>query len=286
MTTAGNQPKLTSPSQVRAWIEQQGFLPSKVLGQNFLIDENILRIMVDAAEVGDDDGVMEVGPGLGVLTSPLLEKASRLVAVEKDRRLAAHLGEVFRNHPRFALVNADALEVDIGALKREHRLSRFVSNLPYSVGSRVLVECFKLADGFERLVVTVQLEVAERLAARPDSSDYGLLSVWAQMDNDVRILKRVAHSCFYPRPQVTSAIVVMKRTSGRRAALPDPGRFDAVIKHAFSRRRKQLGTMLTSFRHPGARHVPSEAAVHAGIDPKRRPETLSVDEWIRLDAAL
>ncbi len=277
-------PKLTSPTQVRAWIEANQFLPSKVLGQNFLIDGNILRIMVETAAIGPDDGVLEVGPGLGVLTGPLSEAAARLVAVEKDPRLADHLADAFRDHPSVTLVRGDALATDLGALKREHRLSRFVSNLPYSVGSRVLVDCFQLPDGFDRLVVTVQLEVAERLAARPGTSDYGLLAVWAQLDHDARIVKRVAHGCFYPRPQVTSAIVELVRTRARRAALPVPARFDALIKHAFSQRRKQLGTTLASFRHPAA-PAAADAAPRAGIDPTRRPETLAVDEWIALDAA-
>ena len=281
-----DRPKLTSPSQVRAWIEAQQFLPSKVLGQNFLIDENILRIMVDSAEVGPDDGVLEVGPGLGVLTDPLTLAAARVVAVEKDKRLAAHLGEVLREKSNLTLINRDALEVDFAELKQAHGLSRFVSNLPYSVGSRILVECFKLAEGFDRLVVTVQLEVAERLAAKPDTPDYGLLSVWAQLDYEVKIAKRVAHSCFYPRPQVTSAIVVLKKTRARRAGLPNPARFDALIKHTFSMRRKQLGTSLSSFRFSGLTQSPAEAAMRAGLDPKRRPETLTVDEWVQLDAGL
>jgi len=281
-----DRPKLTSPSQVRAWIEAQQFLPSKVLGQNFLIDENILNIMVDSTEVGPEDGVLEVGPGLGILTEPLMEKAARVVAVEKDKRLAAHLADVFKDKKNLTLVNRDALEVDIGLLKTTHQLNRFVSNLPYSVGSRILVECFKLAESFDRLVVTVQLEVAERLAARPDTVDYGLLSVWAQLDYEAKIAKRVAHSCFYPRPQVTSAIVVLKKTQSRRAALPNPARFDALIKHTFSMRRKQLGTSLSSFRFSGLTQSPANAASLAGIDPKRRPETLTVSEWIQLDGVL
>jgi 16S rRNA (adenine1518-N6/adenine1519-N6)-dimethyltransferase len=284
--TMNDHPKLTSPSQVRAWIEARQFLPSKVLGQNFLIDENILRIMIDSTEVAPDDGVLEVGPGLGILTEPLAEKAARVVAVEKDKRLAAHLAEVFKEQSKLTLINNDALDINLGELKKEHQLNRFVSNLPYSVGSRILVECFKLLDGFERLVVTVQLEVAERLAARSDTSDYGLLSVWAQMDYEVKIAKRIAHSCFYPRPQVTSAIVVLKKNHARRQALPDPARFDALIKHAFSQRRKQLGTSLSSFRYSGLTSSPAEAAVRADLDPKRRPETLTVDDWIKLDASI
>jgi 16S rRNA (adenine1518-N6/adenine1519-N6)-dimethyltransferase len=276
------RPKLTRPSEVRAWIESRQFLPSKLLGQNFLIDENILRIMVDAGEISPEDGVMEVGPGLGILTEPLMERAGRLVAVEKDKRLAAHLGEAFGSRENFTLITSDALDVSIGEIKQQHRLNIFISNLPYSVGSRILVECFKLADGFDRLVVTVQLEVAERLAALPNTSDFGLLSIWAHLDYDVKIAKRVAHSCFYPRPQVTSAIVVMQRTRRRRAAIARPDLFDALIKHTFSHRRKQLGTTMQRFSFAGIKDDPAGAPARVGIDPTRRPETLTVDEWLLL----
>lgn len=280
------RPKLTRPSEVRAWIEARQFLPSKVLGQNFLIDENILRIMLDAAEVGKTDGVLEVGPGLGILTEPLMERSGRVVAIEKDKRLGAYLNETFGNRPDFTLIKSDALEVSLAEIKQQYKLNRFVSNLPYSVGSRILVECFKLIDGFERIVVTVQLEVAERLAAGPNTKDYGLLGVWAHLDYDVKITKRVAHSCFYPRPQVTSAIVVLRRMQNRRAALPNPDLFDAVIKHAFSQRRKQLGAIMQHFHYTGIKVDPGRAPVRAGIDPARRPETLTVDDWILLTGVL
>lgn len=268
---------LTSPSGVRAWIAEHGFLPSKVLGQNFLIDGNILRIMVDAAEIGDGDRVLEVGPGLGIVTELLAAQAQHVVAIEKDRRLFHHLVTAFAEQPALTLMHADALDVNLGELIRAHHLNKMVANLPYSVGSRIMVELFMLPHGLDRMVITVQREVAERMGARVDTAEYGLLSIWAQLDYEVKVVKRISPSCFHPRPQVTSAIVALRRAHERRCALRDPALFDRLLKHAFSRRRKQIGTILNGFHHQGA-----PALARAGIDPMRRPETIGVTEWVTL----
>jgi len=277
---------LRRPSEVQAWINEKQFKPSKVLGQNFLIDDNILRIMVESARVGPGDRIMEIGPGLGMVTAALLEKASCVVAVEKDLRLAAHLKELMGGHPAFQLVVSDALQAPLARLVHDHRLNKMISNLPYSVGSRVLVDCCMLPDPFEQMVITVQLEVAERLAAKVNTPDYGLLTIWAQLDYDVSIARRIAPSCFHPRPQVTSAIVVMKRNHRRRHQLRNSRLFDALIKHAFSRRRKQMGSILAGFSDKDLQ-CPGPAALSAAhVDAKRRPETLTVEEWIRLADAM
>lgn len=273
---------LRRPSEVQAWISEKQFKPSKVLGQNFLIDDNILRIMLDSAQVAPGDRILEIGPGLGMVTASLLDKAACVVAVEKDLRLAAHLRDVLADHPAFSLVESDALQAPLAQLVKEHRLNKMISNLPYSVGSRVLVDCCMLPEPFEQIVVTVQLEVAERLAAKVNTPDYGLLTIWAQLDYEVSIAKRIAPSCFHPRPQVTSAIVVMKRNHRRRQSLRDPKLFDALIKHAFSRRRKQMGSIISGFHGQGIRESGPASLAKSGIDAKRRPETLTVEEWIRL----
>jgi len=276
------RPKLTRPSEVRSWISAQQFLPSKVLGQNFLIDENILRIMLDTAELSETDHVLEIGPGLGILTEPMMDKAGQVVAIEKDKRLAAHLTDAYTSRENFTLITNDALQVNFNELKDRHRLNKLVSNLPYSVGSRLLVEAFMMTAGFDLMVVTVQLEVGQRLAANVNTSDYGLLSIWAQLDYDARVIKHISPACFFPRPQVTSAIVLLRKTHRRRAALKNIPLFDALIKHAFSRRRKQMGTIMDSFHFPGNINGSDALLVESGIEPTRRPETITPNEWIKL----
>jgi 16S rRNA (adenine1518-N6/adenine1519-N6)-dimethyltransferase len=274
-------PKLTSPSGVRAWIAEREFLPSRVLGQNFLIDENILRIMVDAAKLCPEDRVLEIGPGLGIVTAPLIEQAEKVVAIEKDKRLFEHLASAFASEAKLDLICADALHAGLEGIIAEKRINKMVANLPYSVGSRIMVELFQLPRGLDTMVITVQLEVAERICAKVNTPDYGLLSIWAQLDYDARITKRISPSCFHPRPQVTSAIVTLQRTRDNRTTLRDARLFDRLIKHAFSKRRKQIGTILGGFHANGA-----AALASAAIDPMRRPETIEVREWIALADAL
>lgn len=284
--TDSPQPKLTSLSDIKTWIHESGFTPSKVLGQNFLIDGNILRIMMETGQISSGDRVLEVGPGLGVLTQELVARAKTVLAVEKDKRLAEHLVTRLENPGNLTLIKEDALHIDLQEVKRQHHLNKLLSNLPYSVGSRILVNAFMLEDGFDIIAVTVQLEVAERLAAECGTGDYGLLSIWAQLDYEVTIAKRVSPSCFYPRPTVTSAIVSMKRTRRRRASLSNADFFDALIKNAFSKRRKQIGTILNGFNDPRLIADTKEALVKTGIESSRRPETISATEWIALAEAL
>lgn len=300
--------RLTSPTEVRAWLARMDFKPSRVLGQNFLVDANILRILLDAADVTKDDTVLEIGPGLGVLTGPLLERAGRVVAIEKDARLHAHLAETLGGAPNLALLHADALDVltarrartvppadgtlsltatepAVRSRERERAeahgslalpatggaFNKVVANLPYSVGSRILVELFQPPYRPDIIVVTVQREVADRLAARPGTKDYGVLGIFAQLDYDVAILKKISRTCFVPPPQVESAIVALRRRARREMELHDERDFRSLVKACFSHRRKQLGSL-----------AGSEALARAGIDPTRRPETLSVAEWCAL----
>lgn len=258
---------LTRPSEVRALLTDLDFHPSKSLGQNFLIDANILNIMLETAEVSGNDVVVEIGPGLGVLTGPLADRARRLVAIEKDKRLHAYLSQELISRTNVDLILSDAMDVDISALGA----TKVVANLPYSVGSRLLMNIFMAQEIPEKIVVTVQLEVADRLVAQPGSKDYGLLSVWAQLKYAVNIRKVISPTCFHPPPQVKSAIVEMARREPP-VSLTRPDVFRDLVKRSFSHRRKQMGTILKD----------PTALATAGIDPRARPENLSVDDWVRL----
>ena len=271
----------TSPSDVRAWCQARGFHPNKTLGQNFLIDRNILEAIV--AETGAREGsrVLEVGPGLGVLTEGLLRRGARVTAVEKDPALAAWLREsLCKEFPdTLELHEGDALEADWGTLLAQG-FDAFASNLPYSVGTRILMELLGYDNAPARLVMLVQREVADRLAAPPNSPDRGTASVWAQLDYDVRVARLVKPACFWPPPEVTSAVVTMTRHE--RSTLDAPGKtfLRALVKQVFTQRRKQLGTVLRKAPEP-FRNLNPEAA---GIDPTRRAETLSLSEWEALAA--
>ena len=288
---------LTSPSQVKAWCIENGFHPNKVLGQNFLIDQNALKAIVDAGlegletrdlRPGDDvlrlpPHVLEIGPGLGVLTEEMLKRGCRVTAIEKDPVLAARLAESLGNPEGLTVVSADALDwiaqnyqtsqtsqtlqtlQTPQTLQNLQTFSCMISNLPYQAGTRILLELVK-ARQLKSMTVLVQTEVAERLAAGPGSKTRGLAGVWAQLDYDVKIVRKVAASCFWPRPEIGSSVVRLDRHD-RNVCLSDEERdlFHRLTKQAFEHRRKQLGSIFKDL-----------------IQSTARAEELGNEDWIQL----
>lgn len=253
---------LTSPSQVKAWCIENEFHPNKVLGQNFLIDRNALLAIVDAGLAGwtRGDKVLEIGPGLGVLTEEMLNRGARVVAVEKDPVLAVRLKESLGSPQNLEVVSGDALEV---VLPEDCEI--MVSNLPYQAGTRILLELVKKRQ-MKSMTVLVQSEVAERLAAGAGGKTRGLAGVWAQLDYDVRIVRKVAASCFWPRPEIGSSVVRLDHHD-RNVALSSEERdlFHRLTKQAFEHRRKQLGSIFRDL-----------------IQSTARAEELSNEDWIDL----
>ena len=264
---------LTSPSQVKAWCIENGFHPNKVLGQNFLIDQNALKAIVDAGLEGmRDEGrgmrVLEIGPGLGVLTEEMLKRGCEVVAIEKDPVLAARLKESLGNPEGLTVIEGDALEWiarDMRPETEDANFDRMISNLPYQAGTRILLDLVKARE-LKSMTVLVQTEVAERLVAQEGSKTRGLAGVWAQLDYDVRIVRKVAASCFWPRPEIGSSVVRLDRHD-RNLALSDEERrlFHRLTKQAFEHRRKQLGSIFKDM-----------------IQSTARAEELSNEDWINL----
>ncbi|MBN1669563.1 MAG: ribosomal RNA small subunit methyltransferase A [Kiritimatiellae bacterium] len=279
---AARTTKLTRPSDVRALLAQAGISPRKALGQNFLIDANIVDIILAAADIGHGDCVLEIGPGLGVLTERLLATAQRVIAVEKDAALCAQLRARLAGRANIELICADVLRADLPGILAAG-VTRVVANLPFSVGSRILVELTRAAARPPRIVVTVQREVAERMAAAPGSKDYGLLSVWVQIAYAVALRKHVSPACFHPRPAVWSTVVILAEPPGGVRPCVPAG-FHALTKAAFSQRRKQLANALgaapPSVRVSG--QAVHDALARLGLDPRARPGDLSPAQWLAL----
>jgi len=278
---------LTSPSQVRKLLGDLGIRASKALGQNFLVDKNILDILVHAADLSRKDRVLEVGPGLGTVTGRLLDGAGRVVAVEKDRRLHAFLETELGNEERLELLCGDVLDLDFNRAPLRG-LNKVVSNLPYSSGSRILAEMARATRPPGSVIVTVQREVAARLAACPRSKDYGLLSVWMQLVYDVEPVKTGSPGCFWPKPEVASTIVRMTR---RKTRLPGKAAREAIqnlAKTAFTHRRKQLATILSrAGRYPAIDlGAANDLLRDLDVPSRARPEDLSIEEWCRVAHAL
>ena len=270
---------LTSPSQVKAWCIENGFHPNKVLGQNFLIDRNALEVIVDAGLAGIERKsgmvILEIGPGLGVLTEEILKRGCSVTAVEKDPVLAARLAESLGNPPNLSVVKADALDWiedaagENGETCSAQTFDAMVSNLPYQAGTRILLELVQRRE-IPSMTVLVQTEVAERLAAKEGSKTRGLAGVWAQLDYDVKIVRKVAASCFWPRPEIGSSVVTLTRHN-RNVALSAMERdvFRRLTKKAFEHRRKQLGSIFKDL-----------------IQSSLRAEELTNEDWIKLSKGI
>ena len=274
------QPILTRPSEVRALLAQLDFRPARILGQNFLIDRNILNILLREADVQPDDAVLEVGPGLGVLTAALLDTVKTVTAVEKDKRLAAYLRERFADAPSLHLIQADILDCDLPALLAAPE-TKLVANLPYAIAARLLVELTALTTPPPCIVVTIQREVAERLTATPGMKDYGLLAILLQRLYDIQTVKHVTPSCFWPPPEVQSSIVKLtRRAQPLGGTATDAAALRSLVRHAFSQRRKTLGRSLRGFLVD-----PSAALKAADIPPAARAEEIPPEKWVTLSTA-
>ena len=263
---------LYAPSTVRDLLNKYSLRADKAFGQNFLIDGNVLRAIAEAGEVGAEDTVLEIGPGLGVLTRELAARAKRVVSVELDARLLPVLAETVGGLPNVEVVHEDGLRYDLDALPAG---SLLVANLPYNVATPIIMRALESLR-FKRLVFLVQKEVAQRLVARPGDAAFGALSLRVQHYGTAAIVRDIKPSAFFPAPEVTSSLV---RLSVDPAAKADPATF-ALIEHAFRHRRKTLHKNLTMAGF-GKKEV-LEALGVLELDGRVRAEKLTLTDFRRL----
>ncbi len=278
------------PSAVRQLLRDLDFRPRKTLGQNFLVDRNVRQAHLDAAGINGEDVVLEIGPGLGALTEGLISHAGAVIAVEKDPRLYDYLSRRLSGAGNLTLIHADMLDLDPGALRSGDgaAVTRVVANLPYAAGSRILVLLMQSPDPPVAMHVTVQLEVAERLCAEPDSESYGMLSCWAQRCYTVKRVRRISPGCFYPEPEVVSAIVAFTRHAEHHLSRESERIFYALTKFAFGQRRKQLVSSLgrAAVQIRCDRKALETFLDARGLSPKARPEQLGAGHWCALATAI
>ena len=260
--------------EIKETLERAGVLPSKQLGQNFLIDPNMARWIVAQLEATEDDAVVEVGPGTGSLSEHLVGKVRRLILIEFDGRLAASLAERFRGEPTVEVHHADGAKFD-GRTLFKHRQLKFLGNLPYSSGGAILKNLLSRPHPFERAVVMLQKEVIDRLAATPGTKDYGILSLRTQTDWVVEPLRSVPPEAFYPQPRIDSCVAMLRpRSSGLPAF--DHRLFDELIRRGFAQRRKQLKKQLPDGT------AWEEIAAALGVPVTARAEELNLARWVEL----
>lgn len=258
--------------------------PRKRFGQHFLADQSIAERIVALVQPLPGDLVLEIGPGRGALTQRLAARVGRLVAVEIDRDLVAYLRQRLAG-PDFRLIEGDVLDLDLGQLLREEGRERLlvVGNLPYNITAPLLFGLLEQADQVRTAILMVQQEVARRLAARPGTKDYSLLTVLLSLRAQVHTRIQVAPGAFRPVPQVYSTVVEVQFEPARYP-VRDERIFGRLVRTAFGQRRKMLRNSLLGLC-AGQREELEERAAAAGIDPSRRPETLSLKEFGRLSDA-
>ncbi|HXF83285.1 MAG TPA: 16S rRNA (adenine(1518)-N(6)/adenine(1519)-N(6))-dimethyltransferase RsmA, partial [bacterium] len=277
---------LASPEGIARLLRAHGIRLQRRLGQHLLVSRPVLDRLLDLAALSGREGVLEIGAGVGTLTAALAPLAARVTAIEFDRALLPALRDTTAPLANVTVIQGDALALDLAALAAGLPAPRrVVSNLPYNIAAPLILRLLERRLGFDRLVLTVQREVAERLAAPPASRSYGALSVAVQYRATVALAMRVPPAAFYPRPEVESAIVLLEVRERPPVAVADEAWFFRVVRAAFAQRRKTLRNAVA-----GALAVPpatvEAAARTAGIDPRRRGETLTLDDFARFADAL
>lgn len=262
-------------------LEEYDIVPRKSLGQNFLHDPNMLDKIVSIAELTPNDLVLEVGPGTGLLTERIAKVAKQLTSIEVDERLQPLLEKIVAQHPNLTIRYQDILTLDINKLY-ENQPYVVVANLPYYITSAIIRHFLESDHRPHRLVLTMQMEVAERLIAMPD--DMSILSVSIQFFGHPQIAARLKPSVFWPRPEVDSAVVRIDTYDNPTVDVPDNQTFFRVVRAGFGQKRKQLKNSLASGLGLNADQTTAMFDT-SKIDPRRRAETLTLEEWAQLTRA-
>ncbi len=281
---------LSNPSELKSVIEKHGFSFSKSLGQNFLIDKNVLSTIVEKSGVNKDVAVLEIGPGAGVLTRELAERAKKIVAVEIDKSLIPLLSYTLSDFDNAKVINEDILKVDLEKLFQEEFAGLsviVVANLPYYITTPVIMRLLEFDKKISSITVMVQKEVAHRMAAKPGGKDYGALSVAVQFYSEPEIIIEASPSCFMPQPKVSSTVIKMNIFKEDKYIVSNKDFFFKLVKSAFGQRRKTLVNALSNSPYISVEKDKITGALKdMELDERIRGEKLSIEEFIKLSDIL
>lgn len=275
--------KLSNPQKTIEILQKYQFVFQKRFGQNFLIDPHVLEKIMAAAQIGPEDCVLEIGPGIGTMTQYLAERAARVVAVEIDEGLIPILQETLKDYGNVTLIRADILKIDIKELAQEYgggRPFKVVANLPYYITTPIVMGLLEGDAPVESITVMVQKEVADRMQAGPGSKDYGALSLAVQYYADPYIAANVPPNCFIPRPNVGSAVIRLTRHAVPPVHVEDPALLFRIIRASFNQRRKTLVNSLNNSQELACtKEEAAQALEYLGLGPSVRGEALTLEEF-------
>lgn len=271
-------------------IQKYDFAFQKKFGQNFLIDGRVLDKIIDAADIGKEDCVLEIGPGIGTLTSRLAEAAGQVIAVEIDKNLIPILGDVLSEYDNITILNEDILKVDIPALVEEKNAGKpikVVANLPYYITTPIIMGLFESNVPIDNITVMVQKEVAQRMQVGPGTKDYGALSLAVQYYAEPYIVANVPQNCFIPRPNVGSAVIRLTRHQEKPVMVKDEQHMFRLVRAAFNQRRKTLQNALHNMPELNlSKEQVVEALEKMGLPATVRGEKLTLEEFAKLSDLL
>ena len=266
-------------------IKKYGFKMTKSLGQNFLINENILDNIIESANIKNNDVVLEIGTGIGTLTQRLCEKAKKVVAVEIDKNLIPILNETLSDYDNISIINKDILKTDINEELKNlsiHQKIKVVANLPYYITTPIIMKVLEDKVDVDCMVLMLQKEVADRMNAIPSTKDYGSLSIAVQYYCDTSIVCKVPKSSFIPEPNVDSLVLKLVVNEKRKVDIEDEDLFFKIVRGSFSKRRKTILNSLSNYEDLGDKEKMQKLLEISEIDSKRRGETLSIYEFANL----
>lgn len=281
--------RLTSPRTIKYIMEKYGFKFSKGLGQNFIIDDNVLTRIIEGSDITKTDGILEIGPGIGVMTDALCENAGKVVSIEIDRTLIPVLEETVGHHVNLKVINQDVLKLDVLQLVKEEfgdQRPKLIANLPYYVTTPIIMKFLEERIPVSDLIVMIQKEVADRIVAKPSTKDYGALSVVVQYFTEPQVVTRVSRGSFMPMPNVDSTVIRLKVREIPPVTLDDEETFFLTIKDGFGKRRKTLLNALSSGFLRISKAQAKQALDLAGINENTRGEALDIDTFATLSNAI
>lgn len=272
--------------EMKNLLNRHGFKTTKSLGQNFLIDEEILSQIIEGSGVTKEDVAIEIGAGVGVLTKALAEKSGNVISIEIDKKLIPLLEEVLINNDNVTLVNEDILDVDLEELIEKLGFTgkpiKVVANLPYYITTPIILKLIKSNLPAKTMTLMMQQEVAERLNAQPSTKAYGSLSIYVQYFTKTKIIAKAPPHAFRPMPKVSSTVLGLEMRDEKPVEVIDEEVFFKIVRGAFSKRRKTIANSLTGYEDLGDKEVINNLLKKSNIDPKRRGETLTIEEYANM----